>query len=275
MNRFVARVFKSFLVIGGIVILTSLSVDATDYLRGSQSALGLLAGKATKASCRDGMVEVEMPDRSYICMDTYEASPSRGCDFKNPARVEETAINIAIKECVPDSIKAALPWTNVAKPQAEQLCARVGKRLPTNAEWYASARGTPDSRATCNTAGGELRRTGRVDGCVSGIGAVDMVGNAWEWVDGMVDQGQVNGTMLPPEGYVAGVDEGGIPRVTTTSPQVVFNRDYLWSDASDSRVMMRGGFYGSRDDAGIYTLQANGVQTFAGAAVGFRCAQSL
>lgn len=275
MNRFLLRLFKTTLVILGIVILTSLSVDATDYLRGSQSALGLLADRATKASCTEGMVEVEMPGRSYICMDTYEASPSSACDYINPVRVEETAINLANEECVPISIKSAVPWTNVAKPQAEQLCARAGKRLPTNAEWYVTAKGTPDNKTTCNIDGGELRRTGGADNCASGVGAFDMVGNAWEWVSGTVDDGLVDGRRLPPEGYIASVDENGMPQVTTTTPQIVFNRDYLWSNTGGSRVMMRGGFYGSRDDAGIYTLQANGVQTFAGAAVGFRCAQSL
>ena len=36
---------------------------------------------------------------------------------------------------------------------------------------------------------------------------------------------------------------------------------------------MRGGYYSSRNDAGVYTTHAGTVPTMAGAAIGFRCIQ--
>jgi subtilase family serine protease len=71
--------------------------------------------------------------------------------------------------------------------QAQQACANAGKRLPSNAEWQAAVAGTrdpgPDDGATdCNTASGRRIRTGSRSGCVSAVGAFDMVGNVTEWV---------------------------------------------------------------------------------------------
>src|SRR5207245_3147207 len=54
------------------------------------------------------------------------------------------------------------------------------KRLPTNQEWQAAALGTPDS-APCNVSS-SLAVTGNAAGCVSDVGAFDMVGNVYEWV---------------------------------------------------------------------------------------------
>lgn len=64
--------------------------------------------------------------------------------------------------------------------QAAAAARNSGKRLPTNAEWQAAAFGTPGG-SPCNTATGALHATG-TPGCVSDVGAFDMVGNLSEWV---------------------------------------------------------------------------------------------
>ncbi|MBY0310044.1 SUMF1/EgtB/PvdO family nonheme iron enzyme [Patescibacteria group bacterium] len=272
--RYVSRSVRFFLVTVGIIALTSVSIDATDLLRGSQSALGLLARDVTTATCPTGMVEIENPNRMRFCIDAYEVSPSRECPFAVPASSVETAANANDGECSPVPRPLQLPWVQVARVQAEQLCARAGKRLPTSHEWYLAARGTPDSSASCNVNGG-LTKTGASTECLSGMAVYDMVGNVWEWVAGEARVGAFEGTALPPEGFVTAVSPEGVPTATASTGDAVYNNDYLWADSVGTFALMRGGFHGSRDDAGVYTLHAAVAPEFASAAVGFRCALSL
>jgi hypothetical protein len=266
--------FRFVLITVGVIALTSFSIDATDTLRGSQSALSLLAKNATRAFCPDGMSEVSSMPGHKFCIDTYEAGLDEACIIKEPKSVMDTTHNIADPSCLPISAVGVTPWTYVAQPQAVQLCAKVGKRLPTPAEWFEASLGTPDSLSACNLAG-EFGATGLFSGCRSGSGVFDMVGNVWEFVSGGVEDGSVNGWTLPESGYVAAADAAGLATVTELSPNPVYNSDYFWSQNEGEFVLMRGGFYGSKDDGGIYTVHARTEYTFTSAAVGFRCVKDL
>lgn len=270
MNRWVKNSLRFSLVTVGVVVLTSFTIDATDTFRGSQSALSILADRATDGSCPKGMVKI---DGGNFCVDMYEAVPSQNCPVAEPRNVGETASNVNALECFPASKKDQLPWTNVTYTQAEALCAKAGKRLPKVDEWYRSALGTPDNQNACNI-NGSLRRTDQTQ-CVAGSGAYDMIGNVWEFVNGSVEDSVFKEQILPPEGYVETLADNGLAKTTTSTPQVVFNNDYFWSNPSGTYSVMKGGFHGSGPDAGIYTTHAAVKENFASAAIGFRCVLSL
>lgn len=91
------------------------------------------------------------------------------------------------------SLSGVLPSRYLTWLQAAAACRNSGKRMPTNAEWQAAALGTQDPGfgdgiTGCKTndgsspPGGTPVPTGSASNCVSDIGAHDMVGNIWEWV---------------------------------------------------------------------------------------------
>lgn len=274
MNQRFGNTPRIFLVVLASVLLTSFTIDATDTFRTSQTALGILAAKVTEASCPSGMVEVAGETNSF-CVDEYEVGVGEDCVIAKPNSAKDTAANAADADCEPVSEAGVSPWTNVAQPQAVAICAKVGKRLPTAKEWYLAALGTPDNQELCNLTNGSVAESGAWSSCRSGAGAFDMVGNVWELVEGRVSDAVYDGRGLPVEGYVAEINEAGVAYQTQTEPNVVYNGDYFWSGSYGQYVMMRGGFYGSRNDGGVYAVHAKTEPSFASASVGFRCVVNL
>lgn len=275
---------KTAAVIVSSTILATLAVNAADtHGRALTTYLGamlLSAPEQTHAVCPESMVSVDDALVPF-CVDMYEVSADKSCPFKNPISNSETSINISDEDCMPASVPNAHPWSNVTQPQAANVCARAGKRLLTTGEWYIAARGTPDSASgldeeQCNISSNRAdgpATTGSGMRCVSDAGTYDMVGNVWEWVDGSVMQGEWEAVPLPQTGYVHEVDMHGMPRVTGSAADERFNGDRFWSDVEHDTGLMRGGYYGSGDNAGIYAVYAASPQSFYGDAVGFRCAR--
>lgn len=272
MRKWALHSVRFLLVTAGVIILTSITIDATDTLRGSHSALSILADKALENNCPSDTVRIDRGAHSY-CIDEFENSTGSGCAFTEPETAIDTKNNIAKASCQSAAIVDAVPWTFVTFHQAKELCARRGMRLPTSDEWYEAALGTPVT-GVCNTSR-SLSRTGVTASCVSLHGAYDMVGNVWEWVDETIADGVYQGRQLPDEGYVSAADADGVATMTTTTPSVLFDKDYFWTSASGTYAMMRGGFYGSSEDAGLYAVHTKTTPSFASAAIGFRCVYDL
>jgi formylglycine-generating enzyme required for sulfatase activity len=150
-------------------------------------------------------------------------------------------------------------------------CSRAGKRLPKSDEWYTFAVGTPDDETKCNINTSTVAKTGSQKQCMAATGVFDAIGNAWEWTQDDVINGQYQGRTLPDAGYVTQVDAHGVATLTSVSPSELFYKDYFWSAKEGAFGILRGGFYGSKDDAGVYAVQAQTVPTLSGTAIGFRC----
>lgn len=266
------RNWRRGLVVGLFAVLIStIGIQASDFASGIAGRLG---GGALSSSGPCNEHEVLLRFGPYaLCMDTYEASPDSACPFAAPEGDSATVINVETPTCFPVSAPAREPWRFVSYTQAAQLCARSGKRLPTAQEWYRVVIGQADTSACVLNASGPAL-TGSV-GCVSPLGVHDLVGNVWEWMGDTVTEGMIDGRHVPQSGYVELVDDGGVVLRTSSQPVTAFGDDYAWVQHDGVRGMLRGGFYKSGSDGGVFTQNMSVALDFATAGVGFRCVRDV
>ncbi len=262
---------KSALVGLAAVILSTAAIQASDVLRGVEGNLSGLVLESASV-CGDGAVQLLFGSHS-LCVDVYEASPSSECPHQDPQNEIETQDNANAADCHPESKEDAMPWRFVSLTQAQQLCARAGKRLPTNEEWYKTASGFGDA-TSCVMHESSAAPTGKA-ACVTPSGVHDMIGNVWEWIDEEVVDGSYADRTLPASGYVSLVDTNGV--VLQTAPEAVaeFGKDYAWTSSDGVRGVIRGGFYGGGEDAGIFAQNMSVPLDFKTSGIGFRCVKDM
>jgi formylglycine-generating enzyme required for sulfatase activity len=269
---------KSWIKTGAViivaVIITSVGIKASDLVFNSNGkTLGVSEG------CEAGMVFVSTAEGGF-CIDTYEAAPGKNCGYSDPKNQVETRNNLDFNDCLPVSEPGLIPWRNISQDQAALACAKTGKRLPSQHEWFLAALGTPDKDGNWNSDDCQVASnwpsqpgpTGNASKCISPAGAYDMIGNVWEWVAGTVEEGKIDNKEIPPAGYITGTDGNGMPATTDqNNPDPNYYNDYIWSKTQGIRAIARGGFWDNKSDAGQYSLYMETPPSFAGIGIGFRC----
>jgi hypothetical protein len=145
------------------------------------------------------------------------------------------------------SIPGVTPSRFITWFQAAAAARNSGKRLPTNAEWQAAALGTPDG-APCNVSSGLVADTGTA-GCVSDVGAFDMVGNLREWVADWVPLSTACVTALFGTG-----DLNCLAGASTTS---------------GPGALIRGGDFVLGSDAGVFAVLGSDAPSSSASSSGF------
>jgi Sulfatase-modifying factor enzyme 1 len=159
------------------------------------------------------------------------------------------------------SVPGVTPSAWVSYFQAAAAARNSLKRLPTSQEWLGAALGTPDG-GPCNVGPDDsypsnplavAAVTGGAAGCISDVGAFDMVGNLWEWVADWTDA--ASGCFTQPATFGGDLSCLG--------------------GSSGNTTMIRGGFFGplglgGGTHAGVFAVRANFGQGFSVGGIGFR-----
>ena len=275
---------KTIAVVVGSTLLATLAVNAFDFRDHYNTLLGGLlfsTQQFVENPCPENMAHVSQTLNPF-CIDRYEVSTHEMCVYQDPKTIDESMYNLSNTSCVPVAEKGHIPWRHVNRDLAERACAQAGKRLPTPEEWFVAAFGTPDlpngwSEDDCNVAHNRaegVSETGAGKQCVSSVGAYDMIGNVWEWVEGTVNMGMYQNSILPKSGFVTEASLNGLAYTTGTGKSANYFNDRFWTDSTIEAGIMRGGYFNNYDDAGLYATDAASPVTFSGDALGFRCVVS-
>ncbi len=242
---------------------------------------GTLAAGALSTSEADGMVQVYVPAGEFtmgsqgLAADESPAHPVYLDAFwidRTEVTNQMYAVCVAAGACPPPDSSSSISRVNyfgnpafgnfpvvyVSWDDARAYCEWAGRRLPTEAEWEKAARGTdgrlypwgdsaPDGTLlNYNVIIGDTDAVGRYAG-LSPYGALDMAGNAWEWVADWYDPAYY---AVSPRDNPTGPAATGCPE----GPCRVLRGGGWDSSAADVRASRRL-FYGPADSRDGFTFR--------------------
>lgn len=251
--------------------------------------VGLWLGLAAPAVAADKKCPPDSVPSGDTCMDTYENSVWETTDANLIKKIKKGKATLAQLMAgatrrgdgvddygagCPDSGNGCMDFYAVSIPGVNPSCCMTwfqavafarnsGKYLPSNQQWQAAALGTPnpgadDDSTDCNITvdlplGIDPVPTGSRSNCVSDVGAMDMVGNLWEWVADWV----------PPASGLCGVAlfAGDLNCLAGTT------------QAAGTAALIRGGSFGNGVEAGVFAVSGSFTPSVASGVVGFRAAR--
>lgn len=264
---------------------------ATPEVSSAQPAAELDAG-SKQVSDKDGMTLLYVPAGEFTMgsnegtqPDESSGMPIIGDMWGNPEHIvyldafwiDQTEVtNAMYANCVKAGVCQALPSFYPEGPnvdnypvvfvpwsEAKQYCEWAGRSLPTEAQWEKAARGTdgrlypwgnqPPDKTRLNYVVGDMTQVGAYPAGVSPYGALDMAGNAPEWVADWYG-----------EKYYASSPDHNPVGPSSGDARVI--RSVRWNSKIPLRIYIRSW---ARPDVGA----VSGSDTFGSGAFGFRCAR--
>ncbi len=200
--------------------VTTYLIAPLDTSTPASSPIPELGIGSSQTSLKDVMTMMYVPAGEFLMGSSQDDSQAADDEkpqhtvFLDPFWIDKFEVTnwqyqqcVKASACTPPSSSASLTHTNYYKStlysdypvinvgwsQAQDYCRWAGRRLPSEAEWEKAARGT-DGRIypwgegiDCSTANfwmcvGDTTKAGSYPGGASPYGAMDMAGNALEWV---------------------------------------------------------------------------------------------
>ncbi len=209
---------------------------------------------------RPGGAEVALPEKIPPGMVYVPAGQGTGAFFIDRTEVTVAEYRKVVPAYRPRFPGDRMPAHGISFAAAKAYAARVGKRLPTLAEWKRAAFGGGNARypwgsespkGRCNIGTGKPSEVGSYPEGRSPYGLLDMAGNVWEWLR---------------DGYAIG---GGYRRGMLEFQMAGWRADFLRDPRPDESVYNRGGPEFRRKYQQYKMVKGNLVE------VGFRCVIEL